>query len=573
MKLNIKEKYLIILVVLCFVAVGFYYSYAIFVTKQLQENVVVVKVNNDLVSVTIDGKKDNTVIPSNSSKDLKINITNLHSSNYKYLLLVKGIESGIKVSSNDQVEGELASQEKKEVTVHVNNTTNHDVTLDFMVKVSNNEMIDPDIGYYYINSSDNFDHSGANAPDISNLKLIPISYKETSDKEGYWYKADNTNQMDLWYSYENGIWANAALVNDTNYNKYKNSSVGTEIEIGDILGFYVWIPRFKYYIINNNNYTNYERITNVIFEKEDNTTGTVTCLDKISTKEDSHIYSEVCTDNYYNHIYDNLSTYTHPAFRDNNGFWVSKFLIGDNEKSLPNVSILKKKIDEANTISDKYNSHVLTNMEYGAIILLSNSIYGKTGNSLYQGDDNVFTRIYSNTYEYGTTGCSSEYTMYSKSYITDTTKKCIEYNDLSNYSHISNSVNYPIGYIGAGASSTGTVYGVYDLASITGELTSAYVLDSSGIINTTSKYFDKYSNNEFIGKVSSSGNIYNLYRYKLGDGIREHFRSFTDAGMWNSGYLIQNTSIGIIVRGANSSVYNTSIEEVNYTGSFRLVLN
>ena len=45
--------------------------------------------------------------------------------------------------------------------------------------------------------------------------------------------------------------------------KYKNSPIGTEIEIGDILGFYVWIPRFKYYVINNSNYTNYERITNV----------------------------------------------------------------------------------------------------------------------------------------------------------------------------------------------------------------------------------------------------------------------------------------------------------------------
>ena len=34
MKLNYKEKYLIILVVLCFIVLGFYYSYAIFITKQ-----------------------------------------------------------------------------------------------------------------------------------------------------------------------------------------------------------------------------------------------------------------------------------------------------------------------------------------------------------------------------------------------------------------------------------------------------------------------------------------------------------------------------------------------------------
>ena len=40
MKLKLKEKYLIVLVVLCFISVAFYYSYAIFITKQLQENVV-----------------------------------------------------------------------------------------------------------------------------------------------------------------------------------------------------------------------------------------------------------------------------------------------------------------------------------------------------------------------------------------------------------------------------------------------------------------------------------------------------------------------------------------------------
>ena len=46
------------------------------------------------------------------------------------------------------------------------------------------------------------------------------------------------------------------------------------------------------------------------------------CLDKISNKSDTHIYSEVCSDEYYNHIYDNLSTYTHPAFKNKTGFYV-----------------------------------------------------------------------------------------------------------------------------------------------------------------------------------------------------------------------------------------------------------
>ena len=570
MKLNFKEKYLIILVVLCFIAVGFYYSYAIFVTKQLQENVVSIKVDNNQVTLDIDGNGNKVNIKANSEQDIKINLHNVRDVNYHYLVLVKGLVSNVQISGND-TKGILNSNENKELNIHVNNASLKDIELEFIVKVSNSELIDKDINYSYINSTSNFDHSGANKPEINGLKLLPVIYNE---KEEYWQKTDANNQDELWYSYENGIWANAVLLSDTNYKKYLNKENGTEIEIGDVLGFYVWIPRFKYFVINNSNYTNYERMTNIIFENENNSTGTINCHDQISNKEDKHIYSEVCTDSVYNHIYDNLSTYTHPSFKDKNGFWVAKFLMGEGEKVLPNTNMLKKNITEANVISNKSNSHVLTNMEYGAILLLSNSMYGKTGNSLYSDKDTTtFTRIYANTYIHEVTGCSSEYNMYSKAFITETNSKCVEYNDLTDYTHISNSVNYPVGYAGAGASSTGTIYGVYDLATISGELTESFVADEDGNITINSKNYDVYSNNEYIGKVSSSSNIHNLYRYKLGDGIKEHFRTFSENGMWHGGILSQNKDTGIIVRGANASAYSVSIEDIEHAAPFRIVLN
>jgi hypothetical protein len=458
--------------------------------------------------------------------------------------------------------------------IHVNNTTNEDVSLEFIAKVGNDSNIIKEDEYNYINYIDNYDHSHANKPNLNGLKLIPVSYHKNSDTDGYWYKTDETNQTDLWYSYENGLWANAVLLDNNNYNKYKNKSVGTQIESIDILGFYVWIPRFKYNIINNSNYTNYERMNNIIFEDGNNTTGTVICHDQISTREDKHVYSEVCSDSEFHHIYDNLSTYTHPAFKDKEGFWVNKFLLGTGEKSIPNINMLKKNIDDANVIANKHKSHVLTNMEYGAIILLSNSSYGKTNNNTYiSNNDYTFTRIYANTYENNITGCSSDYTNRTKNIIVDKTNKCITYNDLTNPSHITNSVSYKIGEKGAGASSTGNISGVYDLTSIDGEIVAGFVVDISGNINTNTKYYDVYSYNEYLGKVSSSSNIYNLYRYKLGDATREHFRNFGNNGMWNSGSLVHNANYGIIVRGSEASVYSSSIEEDNYKGSFRLVLN
>lgn len=573
MKINFKEKYLIILVASCFISIGFYYSYAVFVTKQLQENVVVVKMDNTYVTLNVNNNDNKITINNNSSLDFKINLNNKHNTSYNYLVLVKGLKPFIKVSSTDEVKGEIQELTNKELNIHVDNNSDKSVKLEFIVKVNNNSNIYKDDGYSYINDIDNYDHTKANKPEFGNLKLLPVSYK-VEDNEGYWYKTDVNNQNDLWYSYENGIWANAVLLSNSDYNKYKNMSIGTKIEISDILGFYVWIPRFKYYVINSSSYTNYERMTNVIFEEGNNSTGTVECFDRISNPSDKHVFSEVCSDEYYDHIYDNLSTYTHPAFKNETGFWVSKFLMGEGEKIIPNINILKKNISDANMISEKHsNSHVLTNMEYGAVILLSNSSYGKTGNPLYQDEDNyTFTRIYANTYEYEVTGCSSEYNSRSKNIITEKTKNCIKYNDLNNYSHISNSISYQIGYAGAGASTTGTIYGVYDLASIDGEIVSGFVVDSTGNINSSLKYYDLYSYSEYIGKIVSSSNIYNLYRYKLGDAIREHYRSFSEYGMWNDGVLNQKKNSGILVRGAEASVYSVSIEDSNYIAPFRLVL-
>lgn len=573
MKLKFNEKYLIILVVFCFITLGFYYSYAIFVTKQLQENVIMVHTIDNRLNISISDKDNKLLVNKKTSGDYKVVLSNQLDSEYYYLILVKGLTSGVKVSSKDDVEGYMLPLEKKELLIHVNNTTDSDIVLEFVAKIKEDDFFTKEIGYYYINKIDNFDHSGANKPELSN-KLLPVSYHKTSDTEGYWYKADVTNQVDLWYSYENGLWANAILLSDNNYNKYKNKPVGTEIELGDILEFYVWIPRFKYLIINNSNYTNYERMSNVIFEKGNNTTGTVECQDQISTLDNKHVYSEVCKDNYYQHIYDNLSTYTHPSFKNKNGFWVNKFLMGEGEKSLPNTKILKKNINDANIISNKHASHMLTNMEYAAILLLSNSSYGKTGNSLYISEDNyTFTKVYANTYEFELTGCSSEYTNHTNNIITDSTKKCVEYNNLTNYSHFANGINYPIGYAGAGASSTGNITGVYDLVSINGEMVAAFIAKEDGTIDSPFTNYDLYSYSDYIGKVSNSSNIYNLYRYKLGDGIKEHFRNFGEHGMWHNGTIYQKQNTGIMIRGNDTSIYSVNIEDTNYIGSFRLVLD
>ena len=95
------------------------------------------------------------------------------------------------------------------------------------------------------------------------------------------------------------------------------------------------------------------------------------------------------------------------------------------------------------------------NMEWGAVAYLSQSKYGKYGNSLYEGD---YRRIYKNNYYQYTNSIyyyKTGYSGYSET-ASSTTSNTVLYNDLTD-------LGSGKGYKGAGASTTGTVYGIYDM--------------------------------------------------------------------------------------------------------------
>lgn len=573
---NFKQKYIVFLVMICFIAVGLYYSYAIFVSKQLQENVTYVKTASSLVKLS----ESEYNIPKLSQKEVTMTLTNSSQSDTYYEIFLKKDETNIEVTS-ENAKGHLNGNESIEIKVLIDNKNNVDVPISFFLKTGDEETIDKEIKYSYINVTKSFDHSNANKPKVNNNYLIPVIYKQDDDKNGNWYKADEGNTDSLWYDYDSGIWANAVLVREDSYKAYQKANVNTIIKEEDILGFFVWIPRFKYVVLNNDNYTNYEQLYNVIFEKNNNSTGTISCTDKISTMDDTHLYSEVCHDVKYNKIYDNLSSYTHPAFYDREGFWVSKFLIseGNGYQVIPDATMLKKNILDAITIGESVvdnNTHLLTNMEYASITILTNSQYGKSNNTNYFNQNNyTFKRVYNNSNIYNITGCSSEYNNFSKSFITTKTKNCIPYNDLTDYTHISNSVTYNIGEVGSGASTTGTIYGVYDMANTDGELVAGFVADKDGNILYETPYYDVYSYMNYIGKISSSKSISNLYAYKLGDAIKENFRTITEYGMWQGGTLEQMVNSGVILRGGkgdskSSSIYTATVVGTNYEAPFRV---
>ena len=203
----------------------------------------------------------------------------------------------------------------------------------------------------------NYDNSCANKPELLN-NMVPVTYRN-----GEWVVADSTNNSkdNLWYNYADNKWANAVIVSDKS-----NKTIGTVINDSDVLGYYVWIPRFRYKLWNSGNgdpgYNAYDDGIDIIFEN-----GLAT------------LNSEVVNNNYI----------THPVFKDNlRGFWISKYEISkaDNYKFVPNVeSYRNDTVDNYKTIIEGLNGsynlsnaniHMITNLEWGAVTYLSHSKYG-----------------------------------------------------------------------------------------------------------------------------------------------------------------------------------------------------
>lgn len=207
-------------------------------------------------------------------------------------------------------------------------------------------------------------------------RMIPVYYSD-----GEWRIADkNNSDIDkLWYDYGKSMWANSVIVNT---DKYDNSSIGTTISNDDVLGYYVWIPRFKYKLWNNgsditDSYDAYSKGIDIIFESGVNSSGSVKCIsDKCIVGNDEYL--------------------THPAFSDNlRGFWISKYEISEDSRFIPNVMAMKNiSLDEYTDVInnlgsvygiDNVNSHIVTNLEWGATSYLSHSKYGICTNNICNG--------------------------------------------------------------------------------------------------------------------------------------------------------------------------------------------
>ena len=363
------------------------------------------------------------------------------------------------------------------------------------------------------------DNSGANRPKLLN-NMVAIKYDGNK-----WVVADTSEE---WYNYNFKEWANAVVLKEP-------VSAGEEVTEENIDLWLVWIPRYKYQLFNANNGSVNEQEIQIEFESGISTTGTVSCIDNISGSGDT---SETCT----NAV--NGNWYTHPAFtfgdEELTGFWVGKFEISgtvDKITTIPNVSSLREQtvssfFNNILKVKDTYSlngdSHMIKNMEWGAIAYLSHSKYGTC-------TDGICTEV--------------------------------SINDNSNY------------YTGGGQSdayktnfnqsTTGNIYGIYDMRGGSYEYTMGNMVNSSGIFYSSNAGFE--TNNEpeekYYDKYTYGTSYTQHNRGRLGDATRETLKAYgITTGGWYGDYAVfVSSSYSWFVRGGiYSSAPTAGIFYFNY---------
>ena len=340
--------------------------------------------------------------------------------------------------------------------------------------------------------------------------MIPIVFDTTgSNTVVKTISSDDSN----WYDYNDKKWANVALVKETGVNTrtYYKENPNVEIDESDILGYFVWIPRYKYQIWTTGVSSNgSEQEIKILFES------------KIMAK--SEVSDATQVGDYY----------THPAFTFGNieldGIWVGKFeTTGDatTPTVLPDLSALRNQTmlvqfqtalkftgrtfnNNTGVISvsgsgkgniyglsaGTTDSHMMKNSEWGAVAYLSHSKYGINEEIYINNSEGFYTgrsggnvggmaKVLHQQFPGGSTSTSRSNTY---GYYTWDSKAIAVDGVVGSYTSDRT--------LGEKASTTGNIYGIYDMSGGAIEYVMGNYNDSVGtsgfVTFPDNKYYNKY---------------------------------------------------------------------------------
>ena len=410
-----------------------------------------------------------------------------------------------------------------------------------------------------------------NAPELDN-NMIAITYKNNN-----WVKADTDNANNDWYNYDEQKWANAVTVTADTRSNYLNSPVGTTISIDDIETMWVWIPRYSY-SIGSEDGTNY-------FGKQGNyldTTPTRALPGEIDVKFVPTYRNDKGTAKYIvsEEIKSN-SWYTPDAFtfgdEELSGIWVGKFETSSSNPSTssgggntteldamvkPNVTswrdinvsnafnVSQKMTDTGNRygFTSNVDTYMMKNDEWGTIAYLSQSKYGKLGNNEYSASNK---EVYQNMSNKFITGCSCGHPS----------------GVISDYGC---QYTYDVDKSGTGASTTGTIYGIYDMSGGAWEYVMGYYYKGDDIFynpfQLASKYYNVYESDN-VDDACNGGECLSHALSETAEWYGDQLAMAFYGQPWilRGGFYGNIYGVGIFYIGSNGGQNNQSY-------SFRLVI-
>jgi len=399
------------------------------------------------------------------------------------------------------------------------------------------------------------DTSGANAPVLAS-NMIPVYYDETNS---VWKKA-NTNNIDKnnpWYSYNSsgeykGMWANAVTVKDTNRQTYLNATPGTIIPIDDINTMWVWIPRFN--AVTPSNYNGGTKVSPGAID--------ITFVKQNEPAIDAFTFGNKELSGFWYGKYEVGGTLASPCTNETCN--VSNIVVKPNVTSLRSQTVssfffASRSMEQVGNsfgfVSSEIDTHMSKNNEWGAVAYLTHSIYGRCTSS---------------------TTCTEIGINNNSIYITGYGAPAGSAKNVTNGTYDTT--------LGKEASTTKTIYGIYDMSGGSWEYVMGVLADTNGKPRSG---FDSSDNSGFTGMLNDGttytgiafpdSKYYNLY---TGSSYTGH--ALTETKNWYSdfAYVVDSSATWFIRGGyySNSAIagvfsfsYNNGSSNSNY--SSRLVIS
>jgi len=343
--------------------------------------------------------------------------------------------------------------------------------------------------------------------------LTPVKWTETAGN--YTETTTNTSDTD-WYSYT----AQTSTTETGGTSKWANAKTSDEN------AYFVWIPRYAYKITYFNNETNKEAYR----ANSASTTGIVGystidgMIDVTSGRpklvegtEPTNVTGTVQAAAYSSYI-------PHPAFEFDGakaGIWVGKYQSSGDTTTItikPNVESLRTiKVSDIFTASQRVkttysltsDSHMMKNTEWGAVAYLTESKYGRNGTEV-----SINNSVFYTGRSAGEPGSSYTGYLLEGTYTYETAQ-------------------------GGLASTTGNIYGVYDMSGPSYQYVAGYINNSNvssngyntnllNAVATSSKYADIYK-----ATNDSAENNYEENKGMKGDAVYETSTSYSISNSWH----------------------------------------